>query len=144
VFFSNQFISIKNYFTFYTTYKSVIFGVINYLKSMNFIIRLFLSALAVIITSYLLPGVHVADFVDALIVAALLALFNATLKPILIILTIPITVITLGLFLLIINAFLIVLADYVITGFVVDSFIWALAFSLILSLIMSIFNGLAK
>jgi putative membrane protein len=109
---------------------------------MNFIVRLLLSALAVIITSYLLPGVHVADFIDALIVAALLALFNATLKPILIILTIPITVITLGLFLLVINALLIILADVVVTGFNVDGFLWALAFSLILSLIMSVFNGL--
>jgi putative membrane protein len=111
---------------------------------MNFIIRLFLSAIAVIITSYILPGVHVADFMDALIVAALLALFNATLKPILIILTIPITVITLGLFLLVINAFLIILADTLISGFDVANFLWALAFSLILSLIMSVFNGLTR
>jgi putative membrane protein len=111
---------------------------------MNFIIRLFLSAVSVIITSYILPGVHVVDFMDALLVAALLALFNATLKPILVILTIPITIITLGLFLIVINAFLIIIADAIVSGFEVDSFLWALAFSLILSLIMSVFNSLAK
>jgi|SRR5690606_4501388 len=111
---------------------------------MNFIIRLFLSAIAVIIASYLLPGVHVEDFLDALIVAALLALFNAVVKPVLVILTIPITLLTLGLFLLVINAVLILLVDAVAGGFEVDSFWWALAFSLILSLIVAVFDRLAK
>lgn len=111
---------------------------------MNFIIRLFLSAVAVIITSYLLPGVHVDDFLDAFIVAAVLALFNAVVKPVLVILTIPITIMTLGLFLLVINALLIMLADYVVGGFEVGNFWWALAFSLILSIIVSVFEGLTK
>lgn len=114
------------------------------INDMNFIIRLFLSAIAVIIASYLLPGVHVEDFLDALIVAALLALFNAVVKPVLVILTIPITLLTLGLFLLVINAVLILLVDAVAGGFEVDSFWWALAFSLILSLIVAVFDRLAK
>lgn len=111
---------------------------------MNFIVRLFLSALAVIITSYLLPGVHVEDFLDALIVAALLALFNTVVKPVLVILTIPITIVTLGLFLLVINAILILLVDFVAGGFEVANFWWALAFSLILSLIVALFDKLSK
>ena len=111
---------------------------------MSFIIKIFLSTIAVIIASNILPGVHVENFLDALIVAAILALFNATLKPVLIILTIPITIVTLGLFLLIINAFLILITDALVSGFVVDSFLWALAFSLILSVIISVFDSLSK
>ncbi|MGK7397728.1 MAG: phage holin family protein [Candidatus Cyclobacteriaceae bacterium M3_2C_046] len=111
---------------------------------MNFIIKLLLTGLAVVITAYILPGVFVEDFWIALLVAALLALFNATLKPVLIILTIPITIISLGLFLLVINAVIILIADVIIEGFLVDNFWWALAFSLILSLIVGIFDGLTK
>lgn len=110
---------------------------------MNFIIKLLLSALAVMLTAYLLPGVSVENFWVALIVAALLALLNVTLKPILIILTIPVTIITLGLFLLVINALLILLSDALISGFMVSNFWWALAFSLIMSILTSIFESLA-
>ena len=111
---------------------------------MNLLIKLLLSAVAVIISSYILPGVHVENFLEAVIVAAILALFNATLKPLLIILTIPITLLTLGLFLLVINALLILLADVIVVGFEVNGFWWALAFSLILSIITSVFDGLTK
>lgn len=109
---------------------------------MNFIIKLLISSLAVLITSYILPGVAVASFWDALIVVIILALLNITLKPLLIILTIPVTIFTLGLFLLVINALMILLVDYFLSGFNVDGFWWALAFSLILSLITSLFEGL--
>lgn len=111
---------------------------------MNFIIRLLLSTLAVMLTSYLLPGVHVEDFMSALLVAAFLALLNVTIKPILIILTIPVTVFTFGLFLLVINAFMIMLADSVIDGFMVNGFWWAMFFSLIMSLTTSIFESLSR
>ena len=111
---------------------------------MNLLIKLLLSAVAVIISSYILPGVHVENFLEAIIVAAILALFNATLKPLLVILTIPITLLTLGLFLLVINALLILLADVIVVGFEVDGFWWALAFSLILSIITAVFDSLAK
>jgi len=110
---------------------------------MNFFIKLILSALAVIITSYLLGGVHVDDFFAALIVAALLALLNTIVRPILVILTIPITIFTLGLFLLVINALIILMADSLVDGFVVDGFWWALLFSIILSIINSLFQGLS-
>jgi len=111
---------------------------------MGILIKLLLGSIAVIITSYLLPGVTVANFGSALIVAAVLALLNATLKPLLIILTIPVTVVTLGLFLLVINGAIILLADALVPGFLVDGFFWALLFSLIMALLMYIFEGLVK
>lgn len=111
---------------------------------MGILIKLLLGSIAVIITSYLLPGVAVANFGSALIVAAVLALLNATLKPLLIILTIPVTVVTLGLFLLVINGAIILLADALVPGFLVDGFFWALMFSLIMALLMYIFEGLVK
>ncbi|MFW5761805.1 MAG: phage holin family protein [Cyclobacteriaceae bacterium] len=111
---------------------------------MKFIIKLIFAAIAVIIASYLLPGVDVNSFLTAIILAAVLALLNATLKPLLVILTIPITVLTLGLFLLVINALIILFADWLIPGFDVANFWWALAFSLILSILVSIFESLIK
>ncbi len=111
---------------------------------MNWIIRFLLNGLAVALTAYLLPGVDVTDFWTALIVALVLILANMFVKPILIILTIPITLVTLGLFLLVINALIILLADYLVDGFSVNGFWWALLFSLILSLFNSLFSDLTK
>ncbi|WP_222842573.1 phage holin family protein [Thermoflavifilum thermophilum] len=108
---------------------------------MRFIARILVSGLAVLITSYLLPGVHIHDFITALLVAVVLAILNTFIKPILIILTLPITVFSLGLFLLVINAFLILLASRLVSGFQVDGFWWALLFSIILSLISSFFES---
>ena len=106
--------------------------------------RFLLSGLAVLLTAYLLPGVNVDHYGYALLVAAVLALANVLIKPLLIILTIPITVITLGLFLLVINALIILIVDYFVPGFNVDGFWWALAFSLILSIFNSMFSDLTK
>lgn len=111
---------------------------------MNWIIRFLLNGLAVVLTAYLLPGVDVTDYWTALIVALVLAIANVIVKPVLIILTIPITIVTLGLFLLVINALIILLADYLVDGFYVDGFWWALLFSLILSLFNSLFDDLTK
>lgn len=111
---------------------------------MNGIIRFLLSGLAVLLTAYLLPGVDVTHYGYALLVAAVLSLANLIVKPILIILTIPITILTLGLFLLVINALIILLVDYLVPGFHVDGFWWALAFSLILSIFNSLFDDSSK
>lgn len=111
---------------------------------MKFLAQLIISALAVIITSLILPGVHFDSPLTGVIVAAVLAVLNAIIKPILVILTIPITVITLGLFLLVINAALILLASYLVNGFNVQGFWTALFFSIILSLVTSVFNNLSK
>ena len=98
------------------------------------LIRILLSALAVVIAAYILPGVGVDGFFAAIIIAVVIALLNFILKPILVILTIPLTVLTLGLFLLVINAIIILIADFIIPGFYVDGFWWALIFSLVMSL----------
>ncbi|NJN42742.1 MAG: phage holin family protein [Flammeovirgaceae bacterium] len=111
---------------------------------MNALIRFLLSGLAVLLTAYLLPGVSVEHYGYALLVAVVLSLANIFVKPILIIFTIPITVVTLGLFLLVINAVIILLVDYFVPGFQVDGFWWALAFSLILSIFNSMFSEFTK
>ena len=111
---------------------------------MNGIIKFLLTGLAVLLTAYLLPGVHVENYGYALLVAVVLAIANAIVKPILIIFTIPLTVLTLGLFLLVINAIIILIVDYFVPGFSVDGFWWALAFSLILSVFNSLFGDLTR
>jgi len=102
-----------------------------------------LNGLAVVLTAYILPGVSVEDYGTALIVALILAIVNVLVKPILVILTIPITIVTLGLFLLVINAAIILFVDNLVSGFTVTGFWWALLFSLILSIFNSLFNDLA-
>ncbi|HQQ95944.1 MAG TPA: phage holin family protein [Cyclobacteriaceae bacterium] len=111
---------------------------------MNIIIRFLLSGVAVMLTAYLLPGTHIQDYWAALLVAVLISASNVVVKPILILFTIPITILTLGLFLLVINAVIILMVDYFVDGFSVDGFLWALAFSLILSVFNSLFADLTK
>ena len=111
---------------------------------MNFILRILLSAIAVIVLSKILPHVSVDTYYTAIIVALVLSLLNLIVKPILVILTLPVTILTLGLFLLIINAIIILIADKLIDGFSVDGIWWALLFSLCLSFLQSIFFSLLK
>ncbi len=99
----------------------------------NFLIKTLIVAAAVVLASYMLPGVAVDRFTTALLVALVLSLLNFFVKPILILLTLPVTIITLGLFLFIVNAIIIVLAGKLVAGFRVDSVGWALLFSLLLS-----------
>ena len=111
---------------------------------MKFLAQLVVSTLAVIVTALILPGVHVDSAITAIIVAAVLAFLNAIVKPILVILTIPITVVTLGFFLLVINALIIMLAAKIVDGFHVDGFWVALIFSLMLSLVNAAFEAIAR
>ncbi|MEX2596993.1 MAG: phage holin family protein [Salibacteraceae bacterium] len=104
----------------------------------RFIIHTLLTSVAVVLCAYLLPGVHVSGFGSALLVALALALLNQFVKPILILFTIPATILTLGLFLLVINALLILLADWMVMSFTVDGFWWALLFSILLTLVKSV------
>lgn len=104
-------------------------------QTMNFLVKTLITTFAVVITSYLLGGVAVDSFITALVVAFVLGVLNMILKPILILLTIPVTIMSLGLFLLVINAFIIQLAAYFVKGFDVASFWWALLFSIILSVV---------
>ncbi len=105
------------------------------LRIMNFLVKVLVSTFAVVITSYLLTGVQVESFTTAIVVAFVLAVLNALLKPFLIILTIPVTIMSLGIFLLVINAFIIQLAAYIVRGFEVHNFWWALLFGVILSVV---------
>ncbi|MDT7829597.1 phage holin family protein [Pricia sp. S334] len=109
---------------------------------MKLILRVLLSGLAVVILSKILPHVSVDSYFTAIVVAIVLSLLNLIVRPILVILTLPVTILTLGLFLLIINAIIILLADNLISGFSVDGFWWALLFSLLLSFLQSLLYSL--
>lgn len=111
---------------------------------MPFIPKLLLTSVAILIAGYLLPGIHVSTFWTALLVALVLSFLNVFLKPFMVILTIPFTVVTFGLFLLVINAIIIMIASAWVNGFKVDSFWWAMLFSIIMSLISSLLENLVK
>ena len=104
---------------------------------MNIILRIIISAVVAFALSNILSGVHIQSFVSALILAIVLGLLNLIVKPVLIILTLPITLFTFGLFLFVINALIILLAAKFVKGFQVDGFWWALLFSLLLSVLTS-------
>ena len=114
---------------------------------MKFIAKLLVSTLAVLIAAWFLPGVTLSGesdsdrFLTGLMVAVALAFLNAVLKPILVFLTIPITILTLGLFFLVLNALIILLADKLVNNFHVNSFLTALLFSIILSVVTSVLEA---
>ena len=104
---------------------------------MNFLIRILVVAAVSFGLAHVLNGIHVSDFWTALVFAIVLALLNMFIKPLLILFTLPVTFITLGLFLFVINALIILLASKFVDGFSIDNFWWALLFSIILSIITS-------
>jgi putative membrane protein len=101
----------------------------------NFLWRWLLATLAVIVAAYLIPRVHLSGFLAALVAALILGLVNTIIKPILLILTLPINLLTLGLFTLVINALMVLLTSAIVPGFAVNGFWNALIFSVVLSLI---------
>ena len=105
---------------------------------MKFIIRMILTGAVAFGLTYFLRGIHIDSFWTSIILAFVLAILNGILKPILIFFTLPITILTFGLFLFVINAMIILLAGKFLRGFEVDGFWWALLFSLLLSFITSI------
>ncbi len=105
---------------------------------MKLITRILITSLLVVLISYLMKGVQVLEVWDAIIVAIVLGLLNLFVKPVIILFTLPVTIVTLGLFLLVINALIILLCDKLVDGFTVNSFWTALFFSIILSLSQSI------
>ncbi len=111
---------------------------------MRFLLKLLVSSLAVFFGAWILPGVYLNGFPTAILVALILGFLNAFLKPILVILTIPITLITFGLFLLVINAGIILLVDSLLDGFEVNSFSTAVIYSIIISLITWILEAIAN
>jgi len=105
------------------------------LEPMGLLLKLLLNAGVVFVAGYLLEGVMVDSFIAALVAALVLGILNAVIKPILIILTLPITIVTLGLFTLVINTVIVLLTAWLVPGFDVLSFWWALGFSLLISII---------
>lgn len=111
---------------------------------MNVIIRILVTSLLVMVISYLMKGIVVDTFTTALTVAVVLGLLNFFVKPILVLFTLPITIITLGLFYLVVNALIILLCDKLVDGFDVSSFWTALFFSIILSISQSLVYKLTE
>ncbi|MBP9700111.1 phage holin family protein [Candidatus Woesebacteria bacterium] len=107
---------------------------------MKFVIHTLVQGIAIFLTAYILPGVFLENYWAALLVAIVLGIVNATIKPLLFLLTLPITLVTLGLFTFILNAIIILLVDALIPGFAVGGFLNALLFSLLLSLIGGILH----
>src|SRR5699024_5638382 len=101
-----------------------------------------LNAVSLLIVAYLLRGINVASFGSAMIAALVLGLLNALVKPVLIVLTLPITVVTLGLFLLVLNALLFWFAGSILKGFAVDGFGWALLGALVYSIVAGLLANL--
>jgi len=110
---------------------------------MRFLINLLINGLAVFVSSYILPGVEVDSFTTALIVAVVLGVVNVLVKPLLVLLTLPINILSLGLFTLVINAVVILLVSSLVPGFRVMGFLWAVIFSIVLSLVSSFLHTLA-
>lgn len=113
-------------------------------KKPGIILSLVVNTLSVFAVSYVLSGVEVDQMTTAILVAVVLAILNATIKPLLIILTLPLTLMTFGLFLLVINAAVILMASEWIDGFTVNGFWWALLFSFLISVVNSILFSLNK
>ncbi|MBN2868482.1 MAG: phage holin family protein [Flavobacteriaceae bacterium] len=111
---------------------------------MNQILRLLLNAVAVFVLAHVLNGVSVDSYITAIIVALVLAILNLLVKPILVIFTLPATILTLGLFLFVINGLIILLADKFIDGFAVSSIWTAILFSILLSILQWFLQSLLK
>ena len=111
---------------------------------MKIILKMLLTAIAVVILAEILPGIHVDGYTSAIVVAIVLGLLRIFVRPLIILFTLPITILTLGLFLFVINAVIILLADKLIDGFVVSGFLYALLFSLLLSFFQSILYSFLK
>lgn len=109
---------------------------------MRAIVKLFLYGVAVLITAYLLPGVNVENFWIALVVAVVLMALNTFVKPIISILTFPINFLTLGLFGFIVNIVIVLITDWIVPGFALENFLWAALFSIVLSVIKTVFDML--
>ncbi len=107
---------------------------------MNYFIKLLISAAFVVILASLLPGIAVSNYFAAIIVAFVMALLNTFVKPLLIFFTLPATIVTLGLFLFVINALIVMMAGSLVGGFYVSGFWAALLFSFLFSLFQSVLS----
>ncbi len=111
---------------------------------MKLLLSILVNTLAVLLTSYILPGVHVKNFLTALLVAIVLGIVNAILRPIIFLLTLPINILTLGLFSFVIMGALVYLVSAIVPGFKLDNFWWAIAFALIIAIINWLFYKIRR
>jgi len=111
---------------------------------MSLLLRWFINALVILVLPYLIPGISVQNFYTALVVALFLGVLNALIRPILIVLTLPINILTLGLFVFVINALLVWFVSTFVKGFEVSGFLSAFIASLILSIISWLSNSLIR
>lgn len=107
---------------------------------MRFILRIVIIALVSYALARVLPGLHVNSFWTAFIFAVVLSVLNVFIKPLIVLLTLPVTILTLGLFLFIVNTIVVLLASRFVEGFSIDNFGWGFLFSLLLSLFITIFD----
>ena len=113
-------------------------------KRISFLAKIIVLTLAVLIAGYLLPGVRIESVASAILASVVIALLNIYLRPILVVLTLPFTVFSMGFFLLFINAFIIHLTSLIIKGVEIKSFGWALLFSIVITIISSLLEVFAK
>jgi putative membrane protein len=106
--------------------------------------KILLTAVAVIVLATILPGIIVDGYVSAIIVAIVIAVLNMIVRPVLIFFTLPATLVTFGLFIFVINAIIILIADKLVDGFAVSGFFAALLFSILLSIFRSVLFSLLK
>jgi putative membrane protein len=109
---------------------------------MRFLVRLVLNAVAIILAAYVLPGLHVSGVFSALIAGAILGFVNAIVRPLLFLLTLPLTLITLGLFIFVLNALCLALTAALVPGFSIDGIGSALVGALLVSIVSWVLNGI--
>lgn len=97
---------------------------------------------AVLLAAALLPGIQITGYLGAFLVGVLLIVLNMTVKPLITLFTLPITFLTLGLFSFVINGLIVVIADWLLLDLTVDNFLWAILFSLVVSIVVSVFEGM--
>ena len=111
---------------------------------MKLIVYLLINSIAIIVAASILPGVTVDSYTTVILLAIVLGVINTFIKPLVLLLTLPFNLITLGLFTFVVNALLLLLADVLIAGFTVSNFLWALLFSLVVSLVSSFLSHFTK
>ncbi len=111
---------------------------------MKTLIHIFVTAIAILITTQIIPGFHITNFITAILAALVLGLLNMFVKPILSLLTLPINILTLGLFKFILNAFILTLSAKIVSGFTIDGFIPALIGSILVTFISSLLSSILK
>lgn len=113
-------------------------------RGIGMIGTLLINTLSIFAVSYILSGIHVDSIMTALVLAIIMAVLNITVRPLLVIITIPLTLLTFGLFLLVVNVLVLYVAEMLIGGFSIDGFWWALLFSVLVTFVNGVLFGLEK